>query len=119
MIWKTKKVDFLHANLWMKIKQEFLLLYKLMEKFLIHFPFRESLAIQQTQYLVATTQPVSNPETKHIKGSIIHAKLRMPQMLKTTFSLEYLTLRYTVTKFKDNLSYFLVNQIFIFSQMVG
>lgn len=119
MIWKTKKVDFLHANLWMKIKQEFLLLYKLMENFLIHFPFRESLAIQQTQYLVATTQPVSNPETKHIKGSIIHAKLRMPQMLKTTFSLEYLTLRYTVTKFKDNLSYFLVNQIFIFSQMVG
>ena len=90
-----------------------------MENFLIHFPFRESLAIQQTQYLVATTQPVSNPETKHIKGSIIHAKLRMPQMLKTTFSLEYLTLRYTVTKFKDNLSYFLVNQIFIFSQMVG
>ena len=90
-----------------------------MENFLMHFSFRESLAIQQTQYLVATTQPVSNPETKHIKSSINHAKLRMPQMLTITFNLEYLTLRDTVTKFKDNLSYFLVNLIFIFSQMLG
>lgn len=109
----------MHANLWMKIKQELLLLHKLMEKFLIHFSFCESLTIQQTQYLVATTQPVSNPETKHIKSSINHAKLRMPQMLTITFNLEYLTLRDTVTKFKDNLSYFLVNQIFIFSQVLG
>lgn len=74
-----------------------------MEKFLIHFPFRESLAIQQTQYLVATTQPVSNPETKHIKSSINHAKLRMSQMLTITFGLEYLSLKYTVAKFEDNM----------------
>ena len=61
------------------------------------------MALQLTQCLVATSLPVSNSETKRIKSSINHAKLRMSQMLKITFGLEYLTLNYTVAKFEDNM----------------
>ena len=63
--------------------------------------FRESLALQLTQCLVATTLLASKSETKPVNSSTDHTKLRMPQMLTITFGLQYLTLRDTVAKFED------------------
>ena len=84
-----------------KVRVSFVMEYT--GKFINRFFFSRTLALQLTQCLVATSLPVSNSETKCIKSSISHAKLRMSQMLTITFGLEYLSLKYTVAKFEDNM----------------